>query len=175
MRGWVKFRDFQLTETAFCKMLDGGLKPGLVNRFVASLRRTYPNEEELAQVHKFLTGLKTSPTSIGDDSTLSENDQHFAVSISQLAQRAIAPAASEERPDWSIREVGQDLDFLADTCFLPNLTFIQLVNLLFLRRITPSKPVAVVVTARDEGLYLLEWTAFYRTIGVTEIFVYTND
>ncbi|MGA2538830.1 MAG: glycosyltransferase family 2 protein, partial [Terracidiphilus sp.] len=56
-----------------------------------------------------------------------------------------------------------------------NLTAIQIVNLLLLRRILPTKSVAVVATMRDEGPSLLEWIAFNRAIGLADIFVYSND
>ena len=43
-------------------------------------------------------------------------------------------------------------------------------------RQTPmTSRVAAVVTMRDEGLYVLEWVAHYRALGVDTIFVYSND
>lgn len=39
----------------------------------------------------------------------------------------------------------------------------------------PSRKLAILATARDEGIYLLEWLAHHRRIGVEQFFVYTND
>ncbi|UYH50636.1 glycosyltransferase family 2 protein [Candidatus Kirkpatrickella diaphorinae] len=41
--------------------------------------------------------------------------------------------------------------------------------------ITPRHKLAALTSARDEGVYLLEWIAFHRTIGVEKIFIYTNN
>lgn len=39
----------------------------------------------------------------------------------------------------------------------------------------PQKRCCVVATARDEGQYLLEFIAYYRAMGVDDIFIYSND
>lgn len=41
--------------------------------------------------------------------------------------------------------------------------------------IVSRKKLAVLATARDEGLYLLEWIAHNKVIGVDHFFIYTND
>ncbi|WP_169802079.1 glycosyltransferase family 2 protein [Neokomagataea thailandica] len=43
------------------------------------------------------------------------------------------------------------------------------------RRIHPTKELALLGTARDEGLYILEWIAHHRCIGVEHIFLYSNN
>ncbi|MDL2170275.1 MULTISPECIES: glycosyltransferase family 2 protein [Asaia] len=43
------------------------------------------------------------------------------------------------------------------------------------RAVVPNHKLAVLATARDEGLYLLEWIAHHRRIGVEQFFIYTND
>ncbi|WP_025884511.1 glycosyltransferase family 2 protein [Asaia prunellae] len=43
------------------------------------------------------------------------------------------------------------------------------------RAISPTKTLALLATARDEGVYLLEWIAHHRRIGVEQFFIYTND
>ncbi len=43
------------------------------------------------------------------------------------------------------------------------------------RTIKPTKTLALLATARDEGVYLLEWIAHHRRIGVEQFFIYTND
>lgn len=43
------------------------------------------------------------------------------------------------------------------------------------RAVVPRRTLALLATARDEGLYLLEWIAHHRRIGVEQFFIYTND
>ena len=44
------------------------------------------------------------------------------------------------------------------------------------RRLTsPRRTIAVLATARNEGLYLMEWIAHHRSIGVEHFFIYSND
>lgn len=42
-------------------------------------------------------------------------------------------------------------------------------------QVKPRRKLAVLTSARDEGIYLLEWIAFYRSIGVENVFIYTNN
>lgn len=41
--------------------------------------------------------------------------------------------------------------------------------------VPPRQTVCVITTARNEGLYLLEWVAYHRVIGAGALFVYSND
>lgn len=41
--------------------------------------------------------------------------------------------------------------------------------------IESRKDIALLATARDEGIYLLEWIAHHRAIGIKDFFIYTND
>jgi hypothetical protein len=168
-------KDFQAVEAVFRKMVNEKVQPRALDLFVSMLRCSYPNERELALIRKLLTRLRQPDVPLSFEMDISENDRPFAESIVVLTERGIFSTTDGVRPDWPIRDVGQELDFLAHVCFLPDLSLIQLVNLLLLRRIRPFKSVAAVVSMRDEGLYLLEWIAFYRAIGLTDIFVYTND
>lgn len=51
----------------------------------------------------------------------------------------------------------------------------KVVNIALLRRIIPSKSLAIVTSIRNEGLALLEWVAHHLAQGVEKIFVYAND
>ncbi|WP_243613716.1 glycosyltransferase family 2 protein [Shimia aestuarii] len=44
-----------------------------------------------------------------------------------------------------------------------------------LGRGTSAPKVTVVSTMKDEGAYILDWVAHYRTLGATDIVVFTND
>jgi hypothetical protein len=39
----------------------------------------------------------------------------------------------------------------------------------------PTRGICAVTTARNEGVYLLEWLAYHRSIGIETFFVYSND
>lgn len=43
------------------------------------------------------------------------------------------------------------------------------------RAVAPIKDICIVGCARNDGLYLLEWLAYHRSIGVEQVFLYTND
>jgi hypothetical protein len=43
------------------------------------------------------------------------------------------------------------------------------------RTVQPSKTLCVVTSARNEGIYLLEWIAYHRSLGVEQFFVYSNN
>jgi len=47
----------------------------------------------------------------------------------------------------------------------------------FLARFTtePSRGICAVATARNEGVYLLEWLAYHKSIGIETFFIYSND
>ena len=48
-------------------------------------------------------------------------------------------------------------------------------NALARRATVPKQGLCIVATARNEGLYLLEWLAYHRAIGVEAVFLYTNN
>jgi hypothetical protein len=43
------------------------------------------------------------------------------------------------------------------------------------RAVAPTKDLCIIACARDDGLYLLEWLAYHRSVGVEQVFLYTND
>lgn len=46
----------------------------------------------------------------------------------------------------------------------------------FIRQaIKPTKQFCVVATAKNEGVYLLEWISYYLSLGAEAIFIYSND
>jgi hypothetical protein len=51
----------------------------------------------------------------------------------------------------------------------------RVLNLALMSIIPPSRKAAIVTSVRNEGLGLLEWIAFHRSIGFDTFFVYTND
>ena len=72
--------------------------------------------------------------------------------------------------------IGPELDHLARDGYDGNLSsFAHACNASLRARTAPAKGVAIVATARSEGVYLLEWIAYHRAIGVEAIFLYTNN
>ncbi len=51
----------------------------------------------------------------------------------------------------------------------------HLLNIAARASVPPRRAVCIVATARNEGLYLLEWVAYHRLIGADALFVYSND
>ncbi len=68
---------------------------------------------------------------------------------------------------------GRDLDRLALDPGLPGGA--RALNLALLRLLQPTRTIAAVVSAKNEGCFLLEAVAHYRAIGFEHIFLYTND
>jgi hypothetical protein len=81
----------------------------------------------------------------------------------------------EAVPERRIIDIGPDLDFLEHTCLPSRLSALQVLCLAMHVRRPDRKGVAVVMMARDEGIYLPEWLAHYQPIGTDRIFIYTND
>ena len=48
-------------------------------------------------------------------------------------------------------------------------------NALARHTVPPRRTAALLATARNEGLYLLEWLAHHRSLGVGQVFIYSND
>jgi hypothetical protein len=71
--------------------------------------------------------------------------------------------------------IGVDLDLIGDYDSPSEWTVPQFLNQLMLRRIRPNRDACVVGTMRDDGIYVLEWIAYYLVLGFEHIFVYTND
>lgn len=48
-------------------------------------------------------------------------------------------------------------------------------NTLARQSIVPPKKACIVATARNEGIYLLEWVAYHRALGFEEVVIYSNN
>jgi hypothetical protein len=73
-------------------------------------------------------------------------------------------------------DLPDNLDFLA-SCALDGryVSIGQTLNSFARRSCDPSKKICIVATGRNEGLYILEWIAYHRALGVEAFFIYTND
>jgi Glycosyl transferase family 2 len=88
---------------------------------------------------------------------------------------------SRERGRVSLRQnrriIGRDLDFIAED--YPGgaeyWSIPKCLNYLLMNRLCPTRRAAVVTAMRDDGIYILEFVAYYLTLGFEHIFIYTND
>lgn len=92
-----------------------------------------------------------------------------------VTKAALASCHPVPAPRCSHRVIGADLDFLGDTEGFWSWTIAQCVNYLLINRLQPSRKAAVVGTMRDDGIYIVEWVAYYLALGFDHIFIYTND
>jgi len=80
------------------------------------------------------------------------------------------------RPGVAQLRIPPALDFLADRGLDGRQTSIaHTLNAVARAGVPPRRTVCVVATARNEGLYLLEWIAYHRKIGAEAVFIYSND
>jgi hypothetical protein len=74
------------------------------------------------------------------------------------------------------RELGPSVDFLAEAGFYGSFaSFPHVCNAYARAAVEPTQNVCIVTTARNEGVYLLDWIAYHRAIGIEAFFVYSND
>lgn len=72
--------------------------------------------------------------------------------------------------------INADLDILASTSNKRySISEGQLLNAYARKGVMPTKRACVVTSIRNEGIYLLEWIAYYKAIGFEEIFIYSNN
>jgi hypothetical protein len=80
------------------------------------------------------------------------------------------------RRDEFTKELTPEWDFLAAAALNgPPTSAGHMLNMAARAGVPPRHSVCVVATARNEGLYLLEWIAYHRLIGAGAVFIYSND
>lgn len=110
--------------------------------------------------------------------------QKCAVLLSSLSDSAWIADGFRRLSDWQagrffpVQSAGACYDFLGyqentrrESLYSPGARLLSAAR----RSVTPRKTLALLATARDEGVYLLEWIAHHRRIGVEQFFIYTND
>ena len=103
--------------------------------------------------------------------------QPLAASTSQPA----AYPTSIEAPRTMIR-IGADLDQLAlgadSGSFIAGgrfMSFPQACTSLARQKVVPRRRACIVMSARNEGIYLPEWIAYHRAVGFEHFFIYSNN
>lgn len=67
-------------------------------------------------------------------------------------------------------------DFLTDTYFTGSYGSPgHVVNQIYRSTFRHDRNVCILASARNEGPYLLEWIAHHRSLGITDIFIYSNN
>lgn len=102
------------------------------------------------------------------EAALSPLEAVFRRNIAALTRRPPDPGSDEDQ-----YQCGRDLDALALDVGRPGGT--KAVNLALTRLIRPTRTAAAVLTAKNEGCYLLECVAHCRAVGFEHVFIYTND
>jgi hypothetical protein len=102
-------------------------------------------------------------------------DERDAPFIDLMVSISMEESSRTKPAPRSIVEIGPDLDFLADICFARDFSPLQLAAFAMHSRRNPTKRVAIVISVRDEGIYVLEWLAYHRILGAEQVFMYTND
>jgi hypothetical protein len=92
---------------------------------------------------------------------------------SKLPERLDRQAEPKQKPPENI---GPELDHLARGGYDGVLASVAHACHAALRlTVQPCRDIAIVATARSEGVYLLEWIAYHRLLGVDKFFLYSND
>jgi hypothetical protein len=139
-----------------------------------------------AEVERLVDHLFSNPTLLADLAAVAPDDPWAQRGLPALwrfmegrraeAIRLSGPAGSWPASPPMVDVIGPELDQLAPRGIggvytsLPHRCMIEM-----RKRTAPIKDVCIVATARDDGLYLIDWIAYHRAIGVEGIFLYTND
>lgn len=105
--------------------------------------------------------------------TLSPTAELFFESIARSISLIESPQSGTSHRSHLL--MGKDFDFIGNNKGLAGWTIPQCLNFLILQQLQPTRQAAVVGTMRDDGIYALEWIAYYLALGFEHVFIYTND
>jgi hypothetical protein len=163
------------------------LERGDMDALAAHLQTLFPSDPRAAEAREFIVGVLSSPAGVAPvgqelpflDSAAALVGGRDALPPGVRTQSLRGPDAPIRQCDQSSRRdpivIGEDVDFLGEGGGMAAWSIAQALNYLLLRRLRPRKCCAVVVSMRDDGVYILQWLAHYLVLGVDRIFVYTND
>jgi hypothetical protein len=166
--------DLRALEAWFQKPLSGpnileivkaGIDPALRDIFDAYARLLEPDE-----IGWLGSALLAHPPGLANFMSIFAEDPFAHVALPALQ------AWRQERLPLRHLVIGNTLDSLAEKGIDGRYSsFAHMCNAHARRAIEPQKTIALLATARNEGLYLLEWIAYHRSIGVEAFFIYSND
>lgn len=167
------------------------LERGDMSALVAHLQALFPHDPRAAEAREFIVAILSAPAAVAPIG----RELPFLDSAAELirSRNALPPGmrlkflrnrdapircSSGQRGESCGRNcivIGEELDYFAEGGGVAAWSIAQALNYLLLRRLHPRKLCAVVVSMRDDGVYVLQWLAHYLVLGVDRIFVYTND
>jgi hypothetical protein len=167
------------------------LERGDTSGLAAHLQALFPHDPRAAEAREFIVAVLSSPAAVAPIG----QELPFLNSAAELirSRNALPPgmrfqflhdrdapirrsnAQRDERCGGNSIVIGEELDYFAEAGGVAAWSMAQALNYLLLRRLHPGKLCAVVVSMRDDGVYVLQWLAHYLVLGVDRIFVYTND
>jgi hypothetical protein len=136
----------------------------------SELATLFPHDPDVARVEDLVRLALGEPM---PEVTLSGTAPLFFESIAKT-RRLIGSGQLDQGPQGRTL-IGPDMDFIADLKGIEEWTIPQCLNFLILGQIRPTRRAAVVGTMRDDGIYALEWIAYYLALGFEHVFIYTND
>lgn len=151
-----------------------GLSPDHFDAINRQLYGVFHNDKNAKSIEKLLRFLLC-----GSEPDLSEIvangvERKYLTNLVRLKSRLVFSGNILRLAKFEVpEEVGEDFD-----CLLyedPDWSLLRTINYLFLSRINPTKKLAVLTSIRNEGINIIEWVAYYRTLGVDSIFVYKNE
>lgn len=186
-RGWEEFR---LTEVVLPERLDylrmrfEALQP-ILDKLVsdgdleAGLSDLGPDEADFVngitpmlgeeRLERFAQEIWAAPSLASRLKSIFPQDIWATSGIPHLVTRDIDVCQDET-------EIDASFDILADAGLNGHYASFPHACASAMRRLaTPTKNVCIVATARNEGLYLLEWLAYHRLMGFERFFLYSND
>ena len=162
-------------EAMMARPLDLALIDGTAEQDAAVLQavaRLAPSH----QLEALAASLIASPQAGRSLARLFPEDGLAVAALPALADWAAA-RAEDPRPGAEAPQVlGAGYDFLTTLGHdgaAPSLA--HTCTMLARRSVLPRRDLCIVAIARNEGIYLLDWLAYHRAIGVQDVFLYTND
>ncbi len=126
----------------------------------------------IAEIEAFARTCSGDPALATRLATLLSPDIWASYGIAQLADYVSSGVLNNSQ----LHRIGPELDQLANAGVDGQYwSFGHLCNAIARRHVLPRKKVCIVASCRNEGPYLLEWIAYHRSVGVTKLFLYSND
>ena len=100
-----------------------------------------------------------------------------AGTVREISRPAVRPDDAGSPPAiTTIRAIDTKFDRLHEDVLSKNYNALPFALNMRLRRMAePARRACVIASARNEGLYILEWLAHHRAVGFDHIFIYSND
>ena len=148
-----------------------------IEEFVARAALAFAGDHNLSHARALAECVAGLSDRLPEGLRVETQEQPFAALMAAVLERRAAAGGGDPGPGAApaVVEVGPEFDFLAERCGLGSLWLLQVCCLALQARRVGRHRMAVVVTARDEGIYLPEWIAHYRLAGADHIFLYSND